>query len=427
MPTVSPLKKLPRSRTQCTVTFTADESLAAESAALQKLGAEVTVPGFRQGKAPADMLRRRVSPDQLTDETVRSLLPAVLNQLLKDGTVKPILPPRVDILTLAPLSLTITLVEKPEVKMGHIDTKSLKKTEPKFDEKDVERMVQYLLQQYRTVTPVEREAREGDQVTMNFVGHDKDQKEIMGTRSTNYQVVLGSKTLLPGFEDNLTGLKKGDAKKFDLIFPETYHAEHLRGKPVTFSVDVTGIEEVKLPDLTADFVKEKQLGDSPEDLRKRIADSMRDEEERADRQRREQAAFDAIGKATKVDLAPELVEQEQRGLLEELRQQLEAQKLDVGEWLKRSKRTMESLQKELKEEATKRVTLRFGVQQLLEDRKIELTPEELKSITAEALDSVTEEHRVEAARHFGEGGEGYEEMKWRKRVDKLLHQLLEVA
>ncbi len=424
MPTISPVKKLPQSRVQCTVTASPEEVTKAEAAAIAKLGANVSIPGFRPGKAPADQVRGQIREEALLEETVRNLLPQAIESILKDGQVRPILPPRVDIQTREPLTLQLTFVERPAVKMKEIDTKAFKKSEPKFDEKDIDRMVQYMLEQYKTTSPVERAAAMGDQVTMDFVGTDEAGKEIQGTRATGYQIVVGSKQLLPGFEDALVNMKKGDQKTIKLTFPEKYHAEHLQNKPVNFAITVHGVESVSMPTLTPEFVKEKQLGDSPEDVRKRIADSMRQQEEEMDRQRREQALFDAIRKATQVDIAPELIDEEERALLEDLSRQLEQQKQSFEEWMTRTKKTPESLRKELREESERRITLRFGVQQLLEDKKIELTPDDEKAAIDARLSQIPNEQRLQAAQYYAKGGDGHDELVWTKKVEKLVTGLL---
>jgi trigger factor len=424
MPTVSPLQRLKHGRSQCTITFDEAETAVAEKAAVTKLGGAVAIQGFRPGKAPPELIKEKIKPEALLDETVRQMLPGTLDKLIADEKLRPIITPKLDLLTRTPLALQVTFIEKPEVKMGSIDTKLFQKQEPKFDEKDVDRMVQYLLQQYRTTEVVERDAADGDQITMNFVGTDAEGQEVQGTRSTGYQVVIGSNSLIPGFEEGLKGLKKGDKKDLKLQFPEKYHAEQLAGKPVTFSVEVTQVEKVNTPPLTDAFVKEKQMGENVQELRTRITDSMRAEEEKSDRQRREQLFFDTIRKATKLEIAPELVEQEKRYMYDELSEQLQQQRQSPQEWMERTKRTPETLDKEFEEESKNRITLRFGVQQLLDDKKIELTPEEEEKLLPDFLANVPPDEQEGAKAQYGPGSSGFEELKWRKRVEKLVEQML---
>lgn len=426
MPTLSPLKRPSPSRAQLTVTLTAEETKTAQDKAIQQLAAQVTIEGFRPGKAPADMVRSKIDPQRVLEETVRGVLPTVFEQIIKDNHLKPIIPPKVEVEAEEPLRFTVTVIEKPTVTLKGIDKIKIAKTEPKFDAKDIDRMVEYLLREYRTFKAVERAAKEGDQVTLDFSATDKAGQEIPGTRATGYQVILGSKSLIPGFEEQLADMTIGQEKTFDITFPKEYHAENLKGKPATFRVHVRGIDEVTTPQLTDAFVKEKQLGESVPDLRGRIEQSMRTQEEQADRSRRESQLLDAIVKAANVDIAPELLEQEERMMLEDLQRNLEAQKQTFDQWLKKRGKKAEEIGKEIREEATRRLTLRLALEVLLEEKKIEATPEELNAARADILASVPAEQRKSAAAYYQEGGEGFDELLWRVRVQKVLGQMLEI-
>ncbi len=431
MPQITPPKKLKQSRVQTTVTFTADENAKAEEKALEKLGQSVRIEGFRPGRAPADMIRAKINPADINEETVRILLPSVFDSLLKEHTLQPIIPPKVDLTSRDPLTLTLTFVERPEVKVKGAEKIRVKKTEIKADEKDVNRMVDYLKNQYRTTAPVDqpdsglagRASKDGDELTLDFVGM-ADGKEVEGTRATDYKLTLGSKALLPGFEEAVTGLKKDEQKIFTLTFPADYHAKHLQGKPVTFTATVKSIADVTIPEFTDAFVKEHQLGETAKDLLDRIGKSLREQEEQAGRAQRERDLFDAIRAATQIDLAPELIAHEERMVFDEIAKNLEREKLTMEQWMKQTDRTIEKMQKELENEAAKRLTLRFAIQWLLDDKKIEATTEELSSSLADLLKNVPEDQRSSAETYYKEGGEGYEELKWRKRVEKLVDSML---
>ncbi len=424
MPDISAPKTLSSNRTQFTVTLTAEETKQAEDKALEKLSQQTTIPGFRVGKAPAAMVRSRVDEGALVEETVRSLLPGYFRQLAESHKLQPIVPPKVEVESRSPLKITITFVGRPDVKVKEGDTIIIAKKEPKFDDKDIDRMVEYLQTQYRTTKPVERGAREGDQVTMNFVGTDTEGKEIQGTRATGYQVVIGSKTLLPGFEENLAGLAPGQEKTFSLVFPEKYHAEHLRSKPVTFAVTVTGVAEVTTPAMTDAFVQEHKLAESVPHLRQTIADSMRKQEEEMDHQRRENELFDKIRANTTVELAPELIEQEERAITQEMVRQLEERKLTVEKWLEQTKRTPESLQKEIQGEAAKRLTLRFGIEAVMEQKEIRVTDEEVTAMVQAIAASLQGTEQREFQKNAIPGSDQWEELRWRRRVEKLVEAML---
>ncbi|MDD4319460.1 MAG: trigger factor [Candidatus Peribacteraceae bacterium] len=418
MPSVIP-KKLPQHRTQFVVAFDAAETSAAEEKTLQKMGAAARIPGFRPGKAPPDAVRERVDAKDLLEEMVRELVSPLLQSLPREHALKPILHPRLAVESTNPVKVTITYVEQPAVTVKGADKISIPKKESKADEKDVDRMVRYLLEQERTFTEEDRPAKDGDRVTMDFHGTGEDGQEVAGIRSRNYDVVLGSKTLLPGFEDALVGMKKGDAKDIPLVFPKEYHAEHLSGKPVTFHVNVTKVDAVRMPEFTDAFAKEHGLGETTGDVKKRIEDSMRAQEESLDRQRRERELFDTITKATKVDLAPELVEQTVQGLVEDLDESLRRQHSSLEEWMKKTQKSAQDVEKDMREQAEKRLRLRFGVEKLLEDRKIEVTDEEVETAVA----AMGNEPGHEGHDH-GKGSGEFEQIRWQKRVEKLVEGML---
>jgi trigger factor len=423
MPTISTPKKLKQSRTQCTVVFAHEETKAAEEKAVEKLGESIRIEGFRPGRAPAEMLRQKIDKGMLNEETVRMLLPAVFEAILKEHKLQPIIPPRVDMTVLEPLTLTLTFVEKPEVKVKGAGKISVPKHEKPVEKADVTRMMEYLKTQYRTTKPVDRVSQEGDELIVDFFGM-ADGKEVEGTRATGFRLGLGSKALIPGFEEQLTGLKKGDQKTFSVTFPVEYHAEHLRGKPVDFSVTVHEIHGVETPEFTDAFVKEHQLAESVKELEDRIEKTLREQEAQAANTRREKELFDAIRAATVIDLAPELVTHEERMIFDEIARNLERDNMQLSDWLKQTNRTPETMQKELQEEASKRLTLRFAIQWLMEEEKIEASPQEVAALRDQMMATVPEKERSKAEAYYKEGSEGYEELKWRRRVEKLVEGML---
>ena len=423
MPQITPLKKLKQSRAQCVVTFTEDEAGAAEAKAVDRLGERIRVEGFRPGRAPKDVLRQKIDPEALKEETVRMLLPPVFEQILKPGELHPIIAPAVELTSRSPLTLTLTFVERPEVKVKGADKIRIEKKAAAVEQKDIDRMTDYLRSQYRTTAPADRPAQDGDQLIIDFAG-TAGGKDVEGAKASGYRLVLGSKTLIPGFEEALIGLKKGDAKTFTLTFPADYHAEHLRGVAVEFQVTVQEVEQVAVPAFTDAFVKEHHLGASSEDLRKKIGESLRGQREQEDRQRRENELFDAIRERTQIDLAPELVANEERAVLEDLQRNLEREKLSFEEWLQRTGKTMDQFRQDMVDEGKKRLTLRFAIQWLIKERAIDATAQELDAEREMTLAGVPEKERSQAEAYYKEGGEGFEELKWRKKVEKLVEGML---
>ena len=417
------IKKLPKARVECRAEFSAEESAAAEKRALEALSNSMNLPGFRPGKAPADMVKAKADPEALLEETVRVLLPDVMKAAIEEHKILPIIPPAAAIEKTDPLTMVLTLVERPKVsvKEGKIN---VEKKETKIEEKDIDRMIDSLMTEHQIATAVERAAKHGDRLMLDVRGEDDKGTLIPGSEMKDRPVVIGSKALIPGFEDQLVGLKTGDKKSFPLKFPEKYHAEHLAGTPVTFHVDVKTIEEVKSPELTDTFVKEKFQLENAKALRDRIQSGMADQENRIEQQRREGALFEAILKATSVDLAEELIEDEFRVLLQDFAGTLKEQSMTLEQWMKKSGKTPEDLEKDLRKRGTDRLTLRMGIQQLMEDKKIEVSDEDMHKAIQELVSQFDAEKRLEIAPMYAKGQRNYEQMKWQLMVEKLMEELL---
>ncbi len=420
----SEVKRLPQGKIECTVTFTEAEVGPAEKQALEHLGADVKLEGFRPGKAPADLVRSKIDASALMEETIRNLLPQTFERLVKDNEIKTIAPPKIEVVSQLPLKIKIIFIEKPEVKIKGMNKIKIEKKEPKVDEKDMQQMIDYILKKHQQTKEVDRAAKEGDQVTMDFWGEDEAKKEIPEIRATDYKVIIGSKTLLPGFEDNLKDMKKGDEKAFVLTFPGKYQAEQLRNKNVTFHVTLKCVEEVSTPELTDEFAKKELQAESEADFRKKVKEGMQKQEEGVERKRRENLLMEELRKATVVDLAPELIDDEARALVEELGQQLAQQNLTMDQWIEQSGKKPEEIEKEMRDRGEKRLTLRLGVQQLIDEKGMDISDEEMGKIVDELLAPLPESERLKVNPAYEKGQQAYEQLKWQKKVEKIIDSFL---
>ncbi|MCF7844869.1 MAG: trigger factor [Kiritimatiellales bacterium] len=418
-------KKDKYGRTVCTVTFTEEEVAPAENAALERIGSTTKIEGFRTGKVPIDMIREKVSADQLLEETIRELLPNTIKKLTEGSGIKPIAPPKIEAKSQEPLTLTITFVEYPEVTVKGADKIKVDKKPPKVDEKDMQRTIDYFLEQHQTAKEVDRAAKKDDRVTIDFHGEDEEGKEVEGTRIEGHQVVLGSNSLIPGFEDELEGLNKSDKKSFTIKFPEKYHAEHLQNKPVTFHVSVSNVEEVSKPKLTDAFVQEHLNADSAENFKKSIRESMEQQEERIGDQKREQELLEKIREATKVELAPELIEEEERDLFENFAQQLKERNIELSDWMKQMKKKPEDIKADMNKQAVDRLTLRMGIQHLADKKEIDVDDKEMSQAVTEVLATLEPEQRSKIESMYQKGMQGWHQLMWQKRVEKLIAMMLE--
>ena len=294
----------------------------------------------------------------------------------------------------------------------------------KAEQKDIDRVMESVLNDHRIATEVERAAAENDRVNMNFHATDDQSQEIPGLRAEEYQAIIGSKTLLPGFEEQLIGLKKGEEKTFTLTLPEKFQAEHLRNKPATFHVTVTKVEETKLPELTDEFAKTNLNAPSAAEFRSIVEKSITMQEEQFENMRRERVLMDEIRNRTDVEIADELLDEEMRGLINEWSEKLEQQGTTIADQLKKEGRTVEQAEADLKKQAEERWKLRLGMGKLIEEKGVTVTDDELQVTVQDFIEGLPQEQQADARKEFDQRGNLYEELRWRALVEKVMKGLL---
>jgi trigger factor len=419
------IERLPQSRVACTVTFTEEQYAPAEARALEIVGTQLNLKGFRPGKAPVEMIRQKANPEHVFEEAVRELLRTTLPALIEEHKLKPIMAPRVEAVSRLPLTLKIVFIEYPQVTVKGSEKIKVEKKEVKADPKDVQKVIDSVLAEQRTYKPVDREAKKGDRMVIDFTATDESGANIPELAAQAYDVLIGEAGLLPGFEEQLEGLKVGDSKSFVITLPEKYATESLRGKPVTFHVKVNRLEETKLPELTDAFAKEKLNAESAKAFTDMVEQSIRSQEEQMDRMRRERELMDLIVKSTVADIAPEIIDEETRSLIQDWSERLQRQGMTVQDWLVREKKEPKDVEADMRKQAEERAKLRFGVAKLVEERGVSLNDEELQAAVLEFLDAVPEDQKVAAQAELVPGTQTFQELQWRATVEKLMRSMLD--
>ncbi len=419
------VEKLASSRILTTTVVSADERAAAESKALTALASRVKIKGFREGMAPPDIVRQHVDEEHVREETVRVLLPQIMTDALKLSGAKPIIRPAAAVTSLQPLTITLTFVERPATKLKKPDTINVEK-KPMDDvtDADVEAFIRKLLLQDRIDTPVARAAAKGDSVIMSLATKDKAGKAIDELTVGRYTVLIGQEELIPELDAHLIGLKKGDKKTVEIAFQDKHDLPALRGKRLTVTIDVSDVMEVKLPELTAEYIETRMHAKrTPETFRSDVRDMLLYQKKNAEMKRREEELYTKVRAATTVDIAPELLDTEVREMLVDLQERLKKQDTTVEQWLKNSNQQWEKVLEEMKGVARDRITLRFGMQELASHVKIE--PD------AKRMDAAIERERSHAKEHghrinekdLQVGGSVFEQILWEQKMQQLVEGL----
>ncbi len=249
------LNKLPHCQTEVVVTFSKEEWTNATKKAFNKLKQNVTVKGFRKGKAPDHLLAEHVDQHKVMDEAINALLPVAYKAIIEEDKVEPYAQPQVNVESLTDSELVVKFIitTAPEVELGEYKNIEVGKQEASVTDEQVEAEVKKLLDQNATLKTKDGEVKDGDTVIIDFTGY-VDGEKFEGGAATNYELVIGSKSFIPGFEDQIIGHKSGDEFDVNVTFPAQY-LEKLANKPAVFKIVLHEVKEKVLPELNDEFVK----------------------------------------------------------------------------------------------------------------------------------------------------------------------------
>jgi len=381
----------------------------------------VKIDGFRQGKAPRNVFEKKYGKQSLVVEAVDACMQDAYKKALDKFKGEPIMQPTVAIDKADETGVIYKFVftTKPEVKIKKYTGLNVKKDAVKVTKKDVDAEIEKMRKEYADLQVKDGKAEVGDTVIIDFEGFDGD-KAFEGGKAENHALELGSHSFIPGFEEALVGVKAGDKKDVNVTFPEDYHAEELKGKPVVFKVTVHEVKTKVYPELNEDFFLDLGLEDvkTKEDLEKTIKESMTEQMEYQAENKYVDELFEAVLKETEVDVPHELIHEELDRMVEQYAERLQMQGLTLEQFYKFTNSSEEALKSQMHEEAEKRVKLRFAIDEIMELEKIDATDEEAEKDAEEKA----KKHGIEKDEYIKAFG-GIEMLKYDIKVQKVLEIL----
>ena len=369
---------------EVTVTIDGDEWKKKLDETFKKVIKTVKIDGFRPGKAPRDVYEKKYGKQALVVEAVDSYMNEAYKKALDDfkGDINEIImQPSVSLDKADTDGVTYKFIftTKPEIKFNKYTDLKVKKPSVKVTDKDVEEEIERLKKEYADLAVKDGKIEKGDTAVIDFEGFDGD-KAFEGGKGENYSLEIGSNSFIPGFEDALIGLKAGDKKDVKVTFPKDYHAEELKGKPVTFKVLVHEVKTKVYPELNEEFFKDLGLDDvkTLDDLKKTIKDAMTSSKEFEAENKYVDDLFEALLKETSVEVPHELVHEEIDRMVKQYEEKLKMQGVTLDQFFKFTNSNIEALEAQMHEEAEKRVKLRFAIDEIIKLEKISITDEEVE-------------------------------------------------
>ena len=331
------------------------------------------IPGFRKGKAPFKIVERYYGDNIFYEDAFNELAPVVYDEEVSENKIEVASRPQIDVVQMEKgkdLIFTAIVATKPEVKLGKYKEIPLKKIEHKVTDEDIDHEINHMAEHNsRMVTVENREVKDKDIVTIDFEGF-VDGKAFEGGKAENHELTIGSKTFIPGFEDQIIGMKIGDEKDIKVTFPKDYFSKDLAGKEATFHVALHGIKEKQMPTIDDEFAKDVSEFDTLEELKKSIKEKMQKENEERAKHETEDAAIEEVCKNTNIEIPEGMIELEIDNIMQNLDQRLSYQGLNLEQYLKMMGKTEADFRKDYKEQAEKNVKTRLVLEQIVKDEKI---------------------------------------------------------
>ena len=377
-----------------TIEITKAEFEAAKDKAFKKTGKNITVPGFRKGKAPRKMIEKLYGEGVFFEEAFNIIYPDAMEMAVEKSGIKPVGRADVDLGDPAEeggLTIIAKVPVEPEVELGEYKGIEVEKETVKVLQADVKAELNRMAQRNARTETVERKAKKNDTVDIDFEGF-VDGVAFEGGKAEHHELTLGSGAFIPGFEDQLIGCKAGDEKDVVVTFPEEYHAKELAGKEATFKCKVHKVEETILPEIDDEFAKDvSDTCETLDDLKKEITERLKAERQEAADNAFEEKVLDAVIDGMKADIPAAMIDAQVDTIVQDFGYRLQMQGMGLEQYLKMTGTEMGAFRAMFQGQAERQVKTRLALQKVVELEGITVSDKELE----EEYAKMAEQYKME--------------------------------
>ena len=373
------VEKLEKNMAKLTIEVSAQELEAAIQSAYQKNKSRISVPGFRKGKVPRQMIEKMYGKEIFYEDAANALIPGAYDKAMEECEESIVSSPKIEVVQIEagkPFIFTAEVALKPEVKLGKykgvkVDKEVITVTEEEVaaeNEKERENNA-------RTIEVEGRAVEDGDIATIDFEGF-VDGVAFEGGKGENYPLTIGSGSFIPGFEEQLIGKNKDEEVDVNVTFPEDYHAEELKGKEALFKVTVKEVKTKELPEVDDEFAAEvsefETLAEYKEDIRKKLTEKK----EKEARNAKEEAVITAIIEDSAMEIPDAMLETQQRQIVDEFTQRLQMQGISLEQYFQFTGLDAEKMLEQAKPQADRRIKSRLVLEAIVAAEKITVSDED---------------------------------------------------
>ena len=377
--TVKSCEKLEKSRVALTIEVGAEEFEAAVNKAYLKMRGKMNIPGFRPGKAPRKMIESMYGAEVFYEEAVNAVLPDAYESAVDEQKLEVVGYPQVEVESVGKEGAVFkcTVAVYPEVELGQYKGLEAVKAEVKVMAADVNARLKEMADRNSRLVAVERAVKKGDTANIDFEGFDNG-VAFEGGKGDAFDLEIGSGSFVPGFEDQLIGMKAGEEKDIDITFPENYTPE-LAGKPVVFHVKVNEVKVKELPAIDDEFAKDVSEFDTLKELKADIKKKMIEERTTAAQRAFEDVLMTKVAEGVKADIPEEMIELQAQQLVDGFKQQLAAQGIPYDQYLKMTGMEEAKIMADAKEPAANQVKMDLAIRAIIKAEGLEVSDEEVET------------------------------------------------
>lgn len=342
----------------------------------------INIPGFRKGKAPMNIVEKYYGKEIFYEDAFNEVAGEAYEEALKENNVEAVSRPNIEVTQIEKgkeLIFTATVETKPEVKLGKYKGIEIPKIEYTVSDEDIEKEIKQMQEKNSRLVSVEEGTVEKGNITViDFEGF-VDGVAFEGGKAEGHELEIGSGTFIPGFEDQIIGMKVEEEKDIKVKFPEEYFSKELAGKDATFKVKLHEIKKKELPELDDEFAKDVSEYDTLEELKNSIKEKITKRNEEKEKYEKQESAIKAVTEEMKIDIPAGMIELEAENMLKDIEQRLSYQGMKLEQYLQIMGKTAEEMKKEYEPQAIEAIKSRLALEAIIKEEKIEATEEEIDS------------------------------------------------
>ena len=387
------VEKLEHNMVKLTVEVSAEEFAKAVKAAYNKNKNKITIPGFRKGHAPQQLIEKLYGPVIFFEEAANALINQTYNEEAESTGLEFVSRPEFDVDQIEkgkPFIYTATVAVRPEVKLGQYRGLEVTRQETLVSDDEINEELKREQEKNSRLVEVERPVQDGDTVILDYSG-SVDGEKFDGGTAENQTLVIGSGSFIPGFEEQLVGMAKDETKDITVTFPEEYHAEELAGKEAVFTCTIHKIQEKELPVLDDEFAQDVSEFETLDEYKKSIMDRLTERKQRSAKAAQENEAVDKVIAASEMDIPEAMIDSQVTSMYQDYARQLQSQGIPIDTYLQYMGTTEEKVKSDMRPQALKQIQTRLVLEEVAKAESLE--PNDLR--VEEEIDKIARQYQME--------------------------------